>query len=448
MKRMKRMKRVRRMKRMKRMLWLLATAVFLFMAGQGTARCGEIDQLVDKLVEKDVLNPNEAKLLLSDTKADVAMQNAQGKNSALPTWVQTMKFKGDLRLRYQQEELDATTGSTTTTTKRERGRVRLRMGVDATVTKGWDVGFGISSGAPVSSTVIDRDARSTNQTMENNFTGKPLYIDYMYARWSAASNVAVLGGKMKLADTMWLVDDLLWDSDINPEGVSIAATWQVWGEGIELFLNTGYFVIDEISGGAGNADPSLLYIQPGAVVEINDALKLKAAVNLNYFNSVEGLLYSQINKGGGTNTTSAGRFVYDYDSWGITTELGYALNDESSAPVKYYALFGDYISNSDPADQNTGYLFGGKFGSKKVSDKGTWQFKAQYRQLEKDAWVDFLPDSDVIEGITDVKGTELIFDYAIAKNVTLGVDYYMSETMKATTKKEQNVLQIDCNLKF
>ena len=64
---------------------------------------GELDILVQKLIEKNILSPLEGQIILDETRADVAKQNAQGTNDAIPTWIQNTKLKGDVRLRYQYE---------------------------------------------------------------------------------------------------------------------------------------------------------------------------------------------------------------------------------------------------------------------------------------------------------------------------------------------------------
>jgi len=109
----------------------------VLVCGVSSVHAGEVDLLIQKLVEKNILSANEAQILLDDTKQEVAKQNALAKNDAIPAWVQSIKMKGDLRLRYQTEKKDE--GSTT----RNRARVRYRLGVEAkpnaqfTVGRGW-----------------------------------------------------------------------------------------------------------------------------------------------------------------------------------------------------------------------------------------------------------------------------------------------------------------------
>ncbi|MFH2138763.1 MAG: putative porin [Candidatus Omnitrophota bacterium] len=425
---------------MKKIVFLTIMLSIALSAVCGKTFAGEVDLLVNKLVEKDVLSPVEAQILLDETKTAVAKEIAEGKSGTLPAWIQTMKFKGDLRLRYQNEEKDTAKTSGVTKAKRERARVRFRLGAEARVTDGWKVDFGLASGGT--------DPRSTNQTFQDNFSSKGIMLDYAFGTYALNNNVDVMGGKIKLKNTLWLASDLLWDGDINPEGVFVKSNLPL-DSSTEIFLNTGYFIIDEVSSGA---EPSMFIFQPGFIWEANESVTLKSSLNYYTFNSIEGLPYSNIVDGGGTNSTSTtpASFKYDYDSVGFSTELGVNLQEDAEVDeiINYVAVFGDYISNSDPSTDNTGYLAGIKFGDKKVKNPGTWQSKVLYRELEKDAWPDFLPDSDFLGGQTNAKGYEFIMQYAVAKNVILGFDYYKTESIAGTTKYDQDLYQIDMVLKF
>ena len=108
-----------------------------------------------------------------------------------------------------------------------------------------------------------------------------------------------------------------------------------------------------------------------------------------------------------------------------------------------------YIKNTYDIDdgEDTGWATGVKFGHKKAKKPGQWQGKYQYVHLERDAFPDAYPDSDRYSGKTDVKGHEVAFKYAWMKNVTLGLDYYYNDRIKATENKE-HLVQFDTVVKF
>ena len=77
--------------------------------------------------------------------------------------------------------------------------------------------------------------------------------------------------------------------------------------------------------------------------------------------------------------------------------------------------------------------------------------KYNYRRLERDAWPDFLPDSDFFGGDTNVKGHEVEFKFGLHKYVTMGLDYYHSEPIRLPAGQpelDEDLIQIDLLLKF
>lgn len=417
---------------MRRLLLIVfaVTMLQVVVFGKTQASAGEVDILVEKLVEKGILEPDEAQAILEETRQEAAKEEVEDKSYALPEWVQNTKLKGDMRLRYQWE--DKSDGA-----DRHRGRYRFRLGMESKVNDQINVGAGLATGST--------DPRSTNQTFANTFETPDIRLDYAYLDYEPSDWATLKGGKIKsIKDVIFRPSDLMWDSDINPEGASLLLAKDFYGT--DWFLNTGFWVLDEASG--VSSDPFMYVVQPGLKYDFNDKVNLKAAVAYYGFEHVQdgGLDHSR-----GTNTKSGAMFTYDYDSVSPSVELGisdplcgYTL--PMGIEVPYLGFFGDYVHNPDPPDQNNGYLGGVKLGWKNVREPGNWQVKYMYRRLEKDAWLDTFPDSSAYEGDTDVKGHEATFDYGILDNTTLGLDYYYMEKIK--TAGRRHILQVDCNVKF
>jgi hypothetical protein len=156
----------------------------------------------------------------------------------------------------------------------------------------------------------------------------------------------------------------------------------------------------------------------------------------------------------GTNSTDPnGDLFYDYDSVAFGAELGFKT--AGIIPfVPQLALFGEYVMaldsdddlDGDGNDDDTGYLIGVKFGHS-VKKFGDWQFKYNYRRLERDAWPDAFPDSDFFGGATNVKGHEAEFKVGLTKHITLGVDYYFSNE-EIRGDEELDLVQLDLVLKW
>jgi hypothetical protein len=161
--------------------------------------------------------------------------------------------------------------------------------------------------------------------------------------------------------------------------------------------------------------------------------------------------------GSGTNTVDAnGDLVFEYNAWAADVELGVRL----SGPVPFASIYGQYVNStakdsvrptSVGSDDNIGWLAGVKFGHKKVKKFGQWQAKLNYRELETDAWPDFLPDSDFYDGATNAKGHEIELALGLNEHVTLGFDYYHTEPIRipaGATSLDQDLVQIDLVLKW
>lgn len=380
---------------------------------------GEVDILIEKLVEKGVLTPGEGQQILTETKEEVRKQLAKGESDLLPKWVQNVKFKGDLRLRYQWQDKEGSTD-------RHRGRVRFRFGAETKVLDTLKVGFRLASGGT--------DPRSTNQTFQDSFSSKGINLDQAYALWEPTGWVSLVGGKFK--NPLWKPSDLIWDGDINPEGGAAMFQYNA-SEQMGLFANVGFFILDETK--SSGDDPLMWVVQPGFDWKINDVASFKGAVSYYAFSNVEG---HELDHSGDTNTRlPGGGLAYDFDSIVLSAELGM-----KPGFVKYASIFGDYVNNTDPSDEEDAWLIGFKFGDQKVKEKGQWQVKYGYRRVERDSILDILTDSDFFSGKTNVKGHEGIIEYGLAKNISLGLDYYHTEELHGST--EEDLIQLDWKVKF
>ncbi len=333
-----------------------------------------------------------------------------GDSTANAGWANKVRIKGDIRLRYQYQDEDASIS-------RDRGRVRYRLGIIARPADKLEVGAGLASGSD--------DQRSTNQSFDDSFSTKNIGLDYAYAEYAFTDSFKAVGGKFKYDDYLWTPTDLIWDSDINPEGAS--ANFILRNSLGDTFLNGGVWVLEE-EGGSKN-DPNLFYGQLGH--KWNSG-RLFGALAGSYYNYSDITALGALSRSEGTNTD------YRFDSLGLSATLGMTdlLGKDSSL-----ALIGDFIKNTDTSSpQDTGFAVGLKGG------KSRWGFKYIYADLEANAWPDFLPDSDRFDGLTGIRGHEFAVSYALMKNVQLGLDYYAVKNTVGNT--DQDLLQADVVIKF
>jgi hypothetical protein len=445
---------------MKRNVLLLFAGIIFLSFSSTPAKAGKESIIIEKLVEKGILSRSEAEELLRsieeqearekqeirDLAAEAAREEAQAKVVKLPTWVEKLTFNGDLRLRYQGEERDNADGSRGQ--HRSRGRFRLRAAAEAEVNPQLKVGFGVASG--------NDDPRSTNQTLENTFDTPDLRIDLAYADYSPFKWLQATGGKFK--NPFWQAKDLEWDTDIRPEGLAAKVGFKPF-ENLELSFRPAFYIVDELS--SSSQDPVMWAFQWEANWKFAKDMYLKLAPAYYVTDNFRGNAFPNRGRTGnnlGNSTDEAGNFLFEYNAVAGDVELGISL----PGPVPFLALFGQYVqSDADdstrPAalkqgdNENRGWLAGIKFGYKSVKEPWQWQAEYNYRELEKDAWPDFLPDSDFYGGSTNVKGHEIEFTLGLHKNVTIGADYYRTEINKllpGESNRREDLIQIDLNFKW
>ncbi len=404
------------------------------------APAGELDLLLDRLVEKEVLDPGEAQEIRIGTQEEVKKEISQQRHRTLPMWLQTMKLRGDVRLRYQFND----NGNSAVT--QHRGRYRLRFFVDSKVNEKVYMGFGFGSGNSA-------DPRSTNQTFTDNKGKKNLYIDYVFAEYNASDNLAFTAGRTK--NPLWLTSDMLWDTDINLEGLALRANLPAkdWA----FFANAGLAILGESS--SNKQDPHLLYAQPSLGWRHPDGkADFRAAAALYSFNHVRGATalphrpsatdYQQ------ANTLVSSRYKYDYDAFSPEAEFNWNLFEPVLVPglsafgwnVTHLGAFGNWVRALEHGG-GEGWLAGFRLGQRKVEDAGQWQASWSVRRLDRDAWLDTYPDSDFYGGATGVKGQEVILILGLMRDFALTLDYYDAKPVCGTLRREK-LFQADINLKF
>jgi len=414
---------------------LLAAAAAVFLASAASA--GELDLLLEKLVEKNVVTGGEAQEIRVGTQEQVKSEISRGTNVTLPLWLQVMKFKADFRLRYQYND------NQNNTYKQHRGRYRLRFGADTMVSEQFYIGFGLASGSSA-------DSRSTNQTLTRNFEKKNIFVDYAYAEYTVNDYLALAGGRVKMP--IWSPTDMLWDTDINPEGFSARFGYKPDSLN-EYFMTGGFFVLNEDA--ANPQDPYLAFVQPGFNWMTEDtAFDLKAAAACYAFGHVRGgtELSNRPSAADGyqkANTLDGTKYKYNYDAVNPGLEFNYTLLNPLVLPlvnISYAGVFGEYIKNTSGAADGEGWIAGARLGQRKVEEAGQVQLRWTLRRLGANAWLDTYPDSDFYGGSTGVKGQEWLLAYGLARNVVMEADYY--DTKSLLTGKKEKLLQVDVNFKF
>lgn len=412
---------------MKSKILLVALAsAFLLVSAAPNLWAKETNPLVERLKEKGILTPSEASELNKEMKKEAEAFE-------LPSWVKKIKFSGDFRLRYQPQGTDRDDGSTD---YRSRFRYRWRFGAKLQANEQWLFGFRLASGGS--------DPRSTNQTLTNDFEIPDARLDRAYVQYQPVKPLKFVGGQFK--NPLWQAKDLLWDSDINPMGAAAQLKVRA-NETFTLFLTPAWFVLQESKHGQGT--PNMVAVQPGFTLKPNKFVAWTLSFTGYMNNNLEGHSFKY---GSGTNSVDAnGNLTTEYSSVAADSALEFFLDGSFLSYVAFQAQF----VQSDADSDDRGWLAGFRIGHKKVKGLGDWQVWYNYRELEKDAWPDFLPDSDFYNGETNVKGHNASLRIGLAKHVWLDVEYYRTQILDVTksndpisTDRPQFLWQFDLNVKF
>ncbi|WP_348762489.1 putative porin [uncultured Salinisphaera sp.] len=332
-------------------------------------------------------------------------------------WASKIHLSGDLRLRYEYNDDSNNENAAGNNVARHRGRVRYRLGVIADPVDRLELGGGIASGGD--------DPRSTNQTFGDDFSSKPIRLDYAYAQYRFTDGLEAVGGKFRFGDYLWLTDDLIWDGDINPEGASVHYSFEEPAGA--TFANAGVWALQEFA--ADNSDPYLYYGQLGQHVHAGKLFASLAGTYYGYQNTAQPGTFDP-DYAAGTNTTNQFQVV------DVNGEVGTSFGDHGKASV-----FSEYVRNvHDGITQDTGYAIGSKLAYDKFA------FKYIFGDLDANVVPDVFPDSDRDNGTTDMKGSEVEVGYALNTAIEFNLDYY--NTQRKSIDQDDQLVQADINFRF
>ena len=404
-----------------RMAKTLGLGALAGMIAAGTAEAQSSEALLKTLVKKGVITEAEADALRKE-----ATQEPIG---AVPEWVQSISFKGDLRLRYEQAHKSIDGGNPA----RNRFRYRFRYGATADLKNNFKVGFRFASGST-------SNPISTNQTMDDNGKNDTLAIDQAYVSWSD-SRFTMYGGKMpNHSKTGWFLDNAIIDTDYTPEGAELHYSWDV-GSKSSLGLNYGFWIIDDIK--ASSHDTYLNIAQAVFTTDLNDDTQARLGLG-TYSASGSGLDTER-------NYPKLTSYTGNTDGQGFTPiMLDGALSFKTSfAPVK---LFGTWLENQQAETNDNAWRAGLKLGSAKKA--GQWELSYEYRVMEADSTYDQLSESDFgaikgssFEGGTNIKGHIIKARYNIYDNWQAGLSLYNTEP-ESGSGNSNNRIQLDFVWKF
>jgi Putative porin len=427
-----------------------------------------------------------------------AKKERWGEPGALPEWLSRIEWEGDIRLRFQHNQLDdlnfqnfyldvqgINSGASAspflnTTESFDQYRIRLRLGMKAKLTDSISAGLRLVTGS-------GSNPVSDNQTMGTTFNRTTLLLDRAYVKYDNAGLISASGGRI---ENPFLHTDLVWDDDLSFEGFATSLR-PMLGGGRPMFVTVGVFPLEtQDCGNAGQISDchrnKWLY---GAQVGFEHALgkknKFKFGLAIYDFKNIAGSLNDPAlpvsSRAGIPKFVQKGNSMFNVVTNGGNQLLGLAadfrevnltgaLEVAEFDPVRI-TLVGDFVKNIGYKKEEIRNRTGGQppivngpigsefeartegwqavlaIGQPRTDKAGDWQISGGYKYLERDAVVDAFTDSDFHLGGTDAKGWILGVRYGLANNTWLRARWLSANEIDGPPLSI-DVLQIDLNAKF
>jgi Putative porin len=440
-------------------------------------------------VAEEILEILRAENKISDEKYQELMNRAKAENEAREAgveayrrdpvksvqtavdWLNRFSFSGDMRARYEGFYQEHGPNAN----ERNRARFRLRFAVGVKVSDEVSGGLRLVSGDP-------NDPISSNETLTNLFTKKPISLDQAFITLTPKASIG-------LADYPWspvtitmgkfanpafrpravMTSEMIFDDDLTPEGLSETFTFYDSAEGLlrRLQLNAMQWTVREA---ARSADSYMLggqvvgtfqllpstrltlamadyaFIKPDLIAQArnsNSALKMTNSVVL-----VDGTIV----KGGASLTPGTGdkafkKFLGDFNLINGSVQLDYNTG-YARWPL---SLLGDVAWNSESGTSKDWAVWAG-IGLGATRNPGDWAFSAVWSKIETDSVLSVFSYSDFgRDGGTNVQGPFLKIDYMLFPRLTITAkNHFVSfiDRPKGQSNSLLNRFQLDAQLAF
>lgn len=486
--------------------------------GTGEPKKGEVRvTYVPEHIKKEIRDQ------LREEVVGQAKQERWGDVNAIPEWTSRFKLEGDMRLREQADFFGNSNApaanfqaigqqiGNTTEDSYHRERVRMRLGINANVTNGVDLGLRLTTGNindPVTtgqllgSPISLGSPTSTLQNMGTFSSKFSLVLDQAYLKLTPSDWLTVSGGRIPnpffvgtvgniytgtlrggphTIPTAGVVHtDLLWDVDLNFEGLAVNIhPWTKEDRTLKPFLNAGVFPLQQVNQSETVKARDKWFYGAQAGVEWtpeNTDTTVRVGVGFYDFRNISGVrnpafgdtLFNQTatlfrQKGNslfnidndGNPTTNLWALAADYRIANLTMVADYSKHK----PIHIIGAL-DFVRNvgydEDRILARTGqsikpeinaYQARLTVGYPVISERHQWQVLGFYRRSERDSMLDAFTDSNYLLGGTNHKGYTIQGLYGVAHNTWLGLRY-MSYDHISGLPLAVDTVNLDLNARF
>ncbi len=459
-------------------------------------------------------------------ETSVPLEKSAADKWKLSTPITELELYGDVRLRYEyrggETDDDSPLGAHANGTaghddwqERERERYRIRLGLRGTLMDDWFFGIRLeTSQNPRSTNVTFGDDTSGSSSATNNGpfskVSDGINVGQAYVGYRGFPDIVLMGGKMPL-NMVLTTTRMVWDDDINPEGLSEqwkhsfsfgstgdevasyskdgkempAPKSEPWLK-LDLFANFAQFVYDDsnpenplgpratntsngVTQETPNTDAIMLAWQVGVRLNFPKTFYLQLAPTI-YNYTGNGDTFNVHFQGGDPNLTNSASLAQNQT--GINSLLIYDMPWEfgwkiDKLPMR---LFGDFAINFDGDDRAAAaghsgsgdqrYAIQAGAGIGQLKKKHDWQIDAYYQRIDQYALDPNLIDSDLFNQTLNLQGPVVRAGYmlsdAVWVNLTWGYAWRADKALGTggTTDISINpidkyqIFQADLNIKF
>ncbi len=296
--------------------------------------------------------------------------------------------------------------------RRDRGRIRARVSVKGEVNEQVDARIRLATGGdnPV----------STNQTLDEGLT-KDIGLDQAYVDFHPGDgDLNLWAGKM--ANPFMRVDDLIWDGDLNPEGLarSTSARASVW----DLAGQRGGFIVDERK---SDSDAFLYGAQLGG-----GHGTARGASRPPAWPIICTITWRDSNWSGTPMTAWATAWLKWRMRRKVTSlryreefgelELFRSLTSPLGLPVSLYT---DFVVNTEAAREETAYMLGLRSTARRHPVPGNWTITGGI--WKRNSVVGLFTDSDSFGRWNQCPGASISGEVSVSLNWQLGSTLFLSK---------------------
>ncbi|KAA3638744.1 MAG: hypothetical protein DWP95_11925, partial [Proteobacteria bacterium] len=327
-----------------------------------------------------------------------------------------LRFSGDMRGRHEYSD-------NRQKPDRQRTRIRLRLAAEADLNDSTTLHMRFATGGD--------NPTSTNFTLGDGFSRKEFGLDRAYVSHQFNEQQRLFLGKMKNPYKRVGGHGILFDSDLNPEGLA----WQYSGSAFRSTL--GGFYLDERS----DDDNIMLYAAQLGIQHSFADSALQLGIGYYDYDNLQGATPIYQNKQLGNRFNDSNQLINDFN----IAEL-YAQYDISHLP-RPLSFFTAYLNNTAADDENEALMAGFKYGSTKTP--GDWQIGYSYQYIEADAVYALFNDSSFAGGFTDSRGHVYEFVYGLSQQTSLKFSWIDAvNEIHLGTARDYDRLTMDVNYWF